>query len=102
LLWQAVDGFRFDMAGGDLGLGAPKPFLDSPAASLIANGYGTPASQSDLMAGLIRDKHVSTVVVDKAVFGAWSGALDQLAPGRDVGGVLLYRFTSTAPSCPGA
>jgi hypothetical protein len=102
LLWQAVDGYRFRMAGGDLGFGAPKAFLDSEAASLIGQGYGTTPSQSGLMAELIRDKDVSTVVVDKAVFGAWSGALDRLASGHDVGGVLLYRFTNTAPDCPGA
>jgi hypothetical protein len=102
LLWQAVDGYRFRMAGGDLGFGPPKPFLDSEAASLIGQGYGTAPSQSDLMAELIRDKHVSTVVVDERLFGAWSGALDRLAPGQEVGGVLLYSFTSTAPDCPGA
>jgi hypothetical protein len=96
-----MDGYRFKMAGGDLGLGPPKPFLDSEAASLIGSGYGTPPSQSGLMAGFIRDKDVTTVIVDKAVFGAWSGALDRLASGHDVGGVLLYRFKSPAPACSG-
>ncbi len=100
LLWQAVDGFRFTMAGGDIGLGPPKPFLTGESVSLIAQGYSVPAAQSALMADYIRMKNVTSVVVDKSQYGLWSGALDRLAVSQDEGGVLLYRFGGSPPSCP--
>ena len=87
------------MAGGDLGLGPPRAFLDSPAASLIGKGFHLDPSQTGVAADSIRSKRVSAVY-DKDQAGFWSGALDPIVTPLDVGGVLLYRVGPTPPACP--
>ena len=98
LLWQAANGFHFTMAGGNLGLGTPKPFLTPPLVARIAEGRPVPSAQ---IAGFARIKHVSSVIVDEAETGLWAPALDRLAARRDVGGILLYRLSGPARPCPG-
>ena len=88
------------MAGGNLGLGTPTPFLHPEAIARIATGNPVPARRAADLAAFARAKHVSTVVVDKSQAGMWSGALDRLAPRRDVGGVLLYRLSGAPRACP--
>jgi hypothetical protein len=102
MLWQVKRGFRFSMAGGYLAFHPPASFIDSPAVAQIANGGSVPASQSDVMAKYIADKHVTTAVLDSSQFLKWSSALDKLAPSHEVGGVYFYRFTQFPPTCPGA
>ncbi len=99
MLWQVVDGFRFRMAGGYLAFNPPPRFLGSPAVDQIAFNGSVPADQSDVMAQYIKDKHVTTVILDTSQFTRWSSALDRLAPSQFHGGVYIYRFTQFPPTC---
>ena len=53
------------------------------------------------MAEYIRDKHVTTVVVDSAQISHWSAALEKLAVPQLIGGAYVYRFTKFPAYCPG-
>ena len=46
MLWQAVDGFRFRMAGGNIAPRPPEALLATPALAFVANGNGASASQA--------------------------------------------------------
>ena len=49
----------------------------------------------------IREKHVTSVIVDEAQTRYWAAALDRIAAPHHVGGVLLYRVDKTGTRCPG-
>lgn len=101
MLWQAVDGFRFRMAGGRLQTSAPTSFLHPRSIAQIAIGDAPSHDRSKLLAAYFAAKGVTSVIVDKAQARVWAPSLDRIATRHDVGGVLLYHVTG-APrgACP--
>ena len=104
MLWQAVDDFRFRMAGGRLQTSAPTTFLHPPSIARIS--IGDPPSPGAGYVKLLRDyfsaKGVTSVIVDKAQAAIWTPPLDQIAKRQDVGGVILYRVGGNPRPCPSA
>ena len=98
-LWQVAAGFRFTMAGGYVLERPPASVLDSHAAVIVGLGSSVPASKAGILRSYIREKHVTSVVVDKSQARFWASALDTIAPRQDVGGVLLYRVAGAAGNC---
>ena len=79
-LWQAVNGFRFAMAGGYVTEGPPAGFVTSNAVEWVALGNPVSAAQAQLLRDYIRDKHVTAVVVDPSQSRNWDG---RARPDRD-------------------
>jgi hypothetical protein len=102
MLWQTTADFRFTMAGGYLASHPPGSFVTSPAIDEVASGATAAAGDSAALAEYIQAKHVTAVVLDRSRVLDWSPALDKLAPSHEVGGVVLYRFETDPPYCPGA
>ncbi|HWE82869.1 MAG TPA: hypothetical protein VG265_14555 [Gaiellaceae bacterium] len=99
MLWQVTADFRFRMAGGEIAPQPPASFLDSTAARAVAYGKPIPPSQAGLIRDYIREKGVTTVVVDAADAGKWSYAMNTIATPQLVGGVFVYRVGSPVRSC---
>ena len=93
LLWQAVSGFHFRMAGGSLGSGIPSTFPGTMVIRLF-NDHAHPGDGSALVA-FARSKGVSTIVVDPTDPQPWSSLLLQAfgPPTKAIGGVLLYQIS---------
>ena len=100
LLWQVDRGFRFRLAGGDLGPAIPGSFYSPPEISPITGGSPLGADQVGILREFLADKHVTSVVVDASQAATWSAALNQIARPHAVGGVLLYHLTRYPPPCP--
>ena len=92
MLWQAAAGIRFRLADGYVAPDPPESFMTTPAVARIANRLMT---WPDLVA-FVRAKNVTTVLVDPAQSEPYRSILRPLAPPRDVGGMLVYRFDKTA------
>ena len=99
MLWEAESGFRFSMAGGDLGPVTPKSFLEPPAIKYVTDGYHLDAAQTANVRAFIAKEHITTAVVAQNEIDFFSGALDPLAKPTTVGGVVLYHFSNAPPSC---
>jgi hypothetical protein len=99
-LWQVADDFRFTMAGGYVVEHPPSSFLSSHAVALIALGFPVPAGQVRFLRSYIREKHVTSVIVDKGQTRYWAAALNRIATPHDVGGVLVYHVGKTGTRCP--
>ncbi len=91
-LWQAMDAFRYRIAGGRLQTSPPSLFLHPPAIAQISVGYPPVASQTASLRAYIKAKAVSAAIVEENGLSTWGPALDRIAKPRDVGGVILYRF----------
>ncbi len=102
MLWQAVSGYRFRMAGGYIAPLPPASFLRPAAVARVIDGYGLPPRKAAVLAAFIRAKNVTSVVVDAREAPLWEGALDRIAAPQRVGGVILYRISDRSPVCPGA
>ena len=102
MLWQAEDDSRFNMAGGYIGPYIPSAFVKPPSMVYVDGGYHLGPAQAGIVRSFIAAYGVTTVVVDQDEASFFSGALNRLATPEAVGGVLLYRFNSAPPSCPGA
>ncbi len=101
-LWQVEDDFRFRMAGGRVAASPPPPFM-TPEFANVSQGAPLTPSDAGKIAGYIKAKGVTTVILDKTAGTWWTKpALDTLAHGQDVGGVLLYRFGATDRPCAAA
>jgi hypothetical protein len=90
-LWQVKSGFRFTMAGGYVFSGPPDSFLKPPAVASIATGN---TADTRTLRVYLRQKHITSVVVDEDQRAQWAPALDRIAKPHDVGGVVLYRITA--------
>jgi hypothetical protein len=100
LLWQADAGFRFDMAGGEIGPVIPPSFVTPGAMEDVTEGKPVRASQVGIFRTFIAAKRVTTVVVDANQARLWSAALDRIAKPRRAGGVILYTVRGPTPPCP--
>jgi hypothetical protein len=92
MLWQAISGYRFRLADGYVTPDPPVSYYTSPAIARIANREVT---WRDL-APFARAEHVTTFLVDGREAEEWQTILQPLAPPREVGGVLVYRFDRKA------
>jgi hypothetical protein len=98
-LWQALDDFRFRLAGGRLQTSPPSPFLHPAKTEQISVGYPPIADQSRLLRDYIEREGVEAVILDKREAAIWGPSLDRIARPLDVGGVTLYRVSARAPAC---
>jgi hypothetical protein len=92
MLWQVAAGFRFRMPDGYVAPGVPPDFMTTPAVARVANRLVT---WPDLVA-FAKAKDVTTVLVDPKQSEPWQTILRPLAPPREIGGMLVYRFDKTA------
>ena len=99
-LWQVASGFRFTMAGGYVLEHPPASFLTSHAIAVIALGLPVPPRQVQFLRSYIREKHVTSVIVDEGQTRYWAAALNKIATPHNVGGVLLYHVAKTDTKCP--
>lgn len=95
-LWQALDAFRYRLAGGRLMTAAPHLFEHPLSIRQIAGGNPPVANQAALLRAYFAAKHVSAVIVDPRQAAIWTPALDQIAKPVPVGGVILYRVAPAA------
>jgi hypothetical protein len=100
-LWQAADGFRFALAGGDIAPFIPGSFQAPGAMATVTSGIPVSPDQASSLRTFIAEKRVSTVLLDERQESLWSGALDRIATPVHVGGVVLYQVEGAAPSCAG-
>ena len=100
-LWQVASDFRFTMAGGYVLEHPPEPFVISHPIAVIALGFPVPAREARFLRSYIREKHVTSVIVDEAQTRYWAAALNKIAAPHHVGGVLLYRVDKSGTRCPG-
>lgn len=101
MLWQAVDGYRFRMAGGYITPSPPKSFQTSDRWGQVVEGGAVALADADALRSFIDVKQVTSVVVDPGDASNWSAALNSIATPQLVGGVVLYHLRATAPTCPG-
>ena len=101
MMWQVADGFRFDMAGGNIAPDPPASY-ELPALFAIAWGGTLSASQVPELEGYIAATHVTSVIVDPSQLTLWSGALNRVASPDPIGGVVVYHISDGSPSCLGA
>ena len=99
MLWQAVNGFHFDIAGGYLGPYIPPTFASTPGDYYIMGGNHLGPEQAATLRTFIAKKHISSAVVAQYEAAFFDPALDELAPQQVVGGVVLYHFDAAPPSC---
>jgi hypothetical protein len=100
-LWQALDGFRYRLAGGRLQTSPPTQFLHPPRIAQIAIGNPPVADQATLLRNYVAAKRVTSVIVDKRQAAVWTPALNRIARPIDTGGVILYRVgISSRGTCP--
>jgi hypothetical protein len=97
-LWQALDGFRYRLAGGRLQTSPPSVFLHPDTIAQISVGYDPVPNQAALLKAYFEAKHVTSVIVDRRQAARWTPALDRIARGQDVGGVILYHVTGSKPA----
>ncbi len=102
LLWQADDGFRFNLAGGDIGPDIPAQFFEPSSVAPVAGGLPLGVPDGGILRRFLAGKNVTSIVVDGNVANSYAGAVDQVASPQVVGGVYLYHLTKDAPSCPGS
>jgi hypothetical protein len=102
MLWQAENGYRFRMAGGNIAPRPPGVFLAAKGIASIAEGGVVPPSRWRELATYIRVEHVTGVVVDPRLAASWAGALAHLARPLRRGGVDVYRLSTASPTCSGS
>ncbi len=102
VLVQAVDGFRFKLAGGYVGPGAiPKSYLDLPNGYWIAMGAELAPAQLGQLRAFIAANHVTSLIVEEYDYKHFKSSFDRLAKPQHVGHVALYHLYPGAPPCPG-
>ena len=98
LLWQALADFRFRIAAGTTAPTAPAAY-GQPDAAYITAGHHLGAADAERVRRFVAAQHVTSAVVEGNESSFFNGALDRVATGQSAGGVVVYHFTSTPPSC---
>ena len=100
MTWQAVSDFRFRMAGGHIAANPPLAFMRD--ASLAAIGReGQVIQDPQIVRDYLEKTGATVILVDLDVDWKWRPVLDQIAAGRLVGGMLVYRPDGVFPAgCP--
>jgi hypothetical protein len=102
MIWQAEGGFRFRIAGGYLGRGIPASYASPASVYYVSTGHHLDVGQVGIARDFVAAKHVTSAVVEIGETDLFTHALNRLAAPHYVGGVVLYHFTSTPPSCADA
>ena len=99
--WQAESGFRFRLAGGDIGAIQP-PAFTHPADVQIIAASETPPEQPEVVEQYVKIEHVTTILLDENDDWLWLPLLDQITTPQEIGGVLVYRVGPSLPrlGCP--
>jgi hypothetical protein len=100
MLWQAESNFRFDMAGGYVGPYIPQSFMHPASVYYVTGGNHLGPGQTNNVRSFIATKHLTSVVVAQFEDRFFT-ALNYLAKSQTLGGVDLYHFGKTPPSCAG-
>jgi len=101
-LWQAADGFRFNLAGGYVGPGAiPESYTHPESYYAIVQGMHIGLRNLGLLRSFVRSKHVTSIVIKRGDGKFYRRALSLLAPPQRVGGVVIYHLSGAPPACPG-
>jgi hypothetical protein len=99
-LWQAADGFRFNLAGGYVGPGAiPESYTHPESYYAIVQGMHIGLRNLGLLRSFVRAKHVTSIVIKRGDGKFYRRALSTLAPRQRVGGVVIYHLTGPTPTC---
>jgi hypothetical protein len=101
LLWQPHTGFRWNLAGGDLGPAIPSQFETAENAPELS-GLPLRPDQVDEVRAFLQSNQVTSIVVDGSYASDYTPVLDQIATPHRVGGVVLYHLTRFPPPCPSA
>jgi hypothetical protein len=102
MLWQAVSGFRFTIAGGYLGGGRSiPPSFEAESIRYVTDGNHLEAAHAGDVRAFVATEQVTSAVVEAGEADFFRGALDKVATPHEEGGVVLYHFTPAvaAPSC---
>jgi len=99
LLWQPHTGFRWNLAGGDLGPAIPSQF-ETPLSVPELSGLPLRQDQVDAVRAFLQANQVTSIVVDGAYARDYTPVLDQIATPHRVGGVVMYHLTRFPPPCP--
>jgi hypothetical protein len=100
ILWQALSGFWFHLAGGSLG-DQPQPFGGTVVVRLTHDDVRQ--GDADTVLQFARQRDVGAILVDPSDPYPWSSVLAELGKPTAVGGLLLYRVgrDGVSPSaCP--
>jgi len=98
LLWQAEDGFRFDIADAGLNADIPAHLPDRQAGVDIVNNNVPPHGAAGVVA-FARASGVGAILVDASSGAMWRALLDRALPGRALGGVDLYALSAGPSGC---
>jgi hypothetical protein len=99
VLWQALNGFHFNIAAGPPAANPPASYQEPAAIGYITDGGHLGPAELGFVRTFIADKRVTSVVVDQEQADFFRGALDRIAAPTQSGGVLIYHLTPTASSC---
>jgi hypothetical protein len=100
MLWQAENGYRFDMAGGFVRPKPPPAYEKYPAVAYLDEDSPPPGGIADVKA-YARAVGVSAILVDDTVADKWRSLLAPLGNPVDVGGVQIYRLAGETPATCG-
>jgi len=101
MLWQAVNGFRFRIAGGYIAPTPPPSYQTGETWGRVVADEPIPASDAEAFTSFIREKHVTTVIAQLDRADEWSAALDTIAKPHWAGGVVIWKVTGAPWSCAG-
>lgn len=102
MLWQAESGFAFTMTDGYFHAHPSSWFMRFPAVATMDENAVPPGGATDVRA-LTDATGVTAIIVDAKQSDPWRSLLAPLAKPQAVGGVLLYRLTSSLPAtCNGS
>ena len=99
MLWQAVSGYRFRMAGGYIAPLPPASFVTSRAVRRLTEGSSVTPADAGELAAYIRAKDVEAVVLDPHAAPLWKAALDRISIPHPLGGIVLYTLTARSAGC---
>ncbi len=100
-MWQAASGFRFNLTTGNIGQDIPAAALKPASIAPIPTGFPLSVQDAGMLRAYLRDRGVTSIVVDASDANDYAGAVDQIAAPQVIGGVYLYHLTPDAPSCVG-
>ena len=101
LLWQAANGFHFNVAAGDISAPIPPSYTHPASEDYITADNHLGPDDARILKAYIASKHITSVLVASYEASFFTGAVDQLSKGQTMGDVVVYHL-GAAPSslCP--
>lgn len=98
MIWQAVSGFWFRMAGGYISPTVPPSFTRPFGIQHVTTTDNPQEVTAQAVLELARLKSATTVIVDSRVAGTWRSILRPLGWPQQAAGTLIYRLSGAASS----